>query len=308
MYAFEQMSATPMRTAGEPHQFKVQIPAAPALPDRFPLAMALAAILGIVFLAGCASPVRHHDGAELDRLVGLIAADPDVRAQRGMPALGNLIYALIFEAHGTTPKPAVISDEQLRSGLLAEPGSRVIEPWIYWFGAGGRNDAKPLDIVRLYFNLMPDRAVPAMDRLTAELNHAHLKFTLKVASSVVAMQRSSSAVLYVNRSDYRIARRAAAATSEALPSSFADSCVPLTKRITLGVSAADEPDATFAPKTRPQHSFGTFVSDALAETLLALPTNAPPASVIAAARQCLRAYGVDPDHLYLRRGHTTDDL
>jgi hypothetical protein len=112
----------------------------------------------------------------------------------------------------------------------------------------------------------------------------------------------------VDRSDYRIARRVAAATSEALPESFADSCVPFTKRITRGVSAADEPDGAFAPKTRPQHSFGTFVSDVLAESLLALPENAPPASVVAEAERRFRAYGIDPDRPYLRRGHAVDDL
>jgi hypothetical protein len=270
--------------------------------------LALATILGIVLLAGCASLVRHHDNAELDGIVRLIVADPAVRTQQGMPALGNRIYVLIYEAHGTTPKPATISDEQLGSGLLADPGSFVSGPWIYRVGRSGRMDSKPLDIVRIYLNLIPDNAVSAMDRLTTELNQAHLKFTVKAAATVVAMQRSSSAVLYVDRSEYRIARRVAAATSEALPRSFADSCVPLTKRITRGVSAADQPDVAFAPKTRPEHSFGTFVSDVLAETLLALPENAPPASVVAEARRRFRAYGVDPDRLYLRRGHTADDL
>jgi hypothetical protein len=270
--------------------------------------LGLATILGVFFVAGCASPVRHNDSAELDRTVRLLVAEPAVRAQPGIPALGDLIYVLIFEAHGTTPKPATISDEQLQSGLLAEPGSVVRGPWIYRAGRSGRNDAKALDTVRIYLNLMPDNAVPAVDRLTSELNHAHLKFSLKAASTVVAMQRSSSAVLYVNRSDYRIARQAAAATSEALPSSFADSCVPFTKRITRGVSVADQPDGAFAPKTRPEHSFGTFVSDVLAETLLALPADAPPASVIAEARRRFRTYDVDPDRLYLRRGHTADDF
>jgi hypothetical protein len=105
-----------------------------------------------------------------------ILADPAVRAPQATPALGNRIYALVYEAHGTTPKPATISDEQVHSGLLAERGSVVSGPWIYRFGLSGRMDAKPLDMVRIYFNLMPDNAVAAVDRLTTELNHAHLKF------------------------------------------------------------------------------------------------------------------------------------
>jgi len=285
-------------------------------------------ILALVCAAGCSttsstptrngaqhteaipSLVRHNDSAELDSIVRLVVADPTVRAHQGMSALalGNRIYVLIYEAQGATPKPATISDEQLRSGLLAYPWSFVSGPWIFRFGRSGRDDSKPLDTVRIYLNLMPDNTVLAVDRLTTDLNRAHLKFILKVADTVAELQRSSSAVLYVDRSDYRIARRAAAATSKALPGAFADFCVQLTKRITRGVSAADQPDAAFAPKTRPQHSFGTFVSDVLAETLLALPTNAPPASVVAEARQRFRADGVDPDRLYLRRGHTLDDL
>lgn len=291
------MSVKPIRTTGEPPRLNVP-----------KTASALAAILGIIFLAACASLDRYNDRAELDGIVRLVVENPAVRAQKETPALGDRIYLLVFEANGTTPKPSTISDEQLHAGLLHEPGSVVRGPWIYRFGLSGRMDSKPLDIVRIYLNLMPDNAVTAVDRLTTELNNAHLKFSLKVAATVVAMQRSSSAVLYVDRSAYRVARRAAAETSEALPRSFADSCVPLTKRITRGVSAADEPDVAFAPKTRPRHSFGTFVSDVLAETLMALPTNTPPTSVVAEARRRFRAYGVDPDHLYLRHDHTVDDL
>lgn len=295
------MNTIPMQTAFELHPPKAPL-------NHFRLALAFATILGIVFLAGCASLVRPSPNAELDCIVSQIVAEPAVRAQSGATAAGDLIYLLVFEAHGTTPKPAAISDEQLRAGLLAEPRSVARGPWIWQVGRSGRNDAQPLDTVRLYFNLNPDHAVAAVDRLTTGLNRAHLKFTFKTAATVVEMQRSSSAVLYVDRTDYRIARRMAAATSEALPKSFADSCVPFTKKITRGVSAADQPDPAFAPKTRPDHSFGTFISDVLAESLLALPENAPPASVVAEARQRLRAYGVDPDRPYLRRGHTVDDL
>ena len=302
------MNAVRMRTAGELRGPKVRKPAAPAISAPYRLLSSLATILGIVCLAGCASVFRHNYNTELDRIVAQIVADPAVRAQHEMPALGDQIYALIFVAQGKTPKPAKISDEQLRSGLLAEPGSVVRGPWIWRAGLSGRMDSAPLDIVRIYFNLKPDKAVSAADRLTTELNHAHLKFTIKVASTVAEMQRSSSAVLYVDRSEYRIARQVAAATSEALPGSFADSCVPLTKKITRGVSAADQPDAALAPKTRAEHSFGTFVSDVLAETLLALPQNAPPASVVAEAKRRFLACGVDPDRLYLRHGHEVDDL
>jgi hypothetical protein len=302
------MIADATRTAGEPQRPYVRKLIAPVLPDRLRRALAWVTLLSIVYLASCASRVRQNNNAELDRVVDQIVAEPAVRAEREMPTLGDLVYVLIYEAHGTTPKPSTISNNQLRSGLLADPGAVVRGPWIWRVGRSNQKDAKPHDIVRLYFNLNPDHAVAAVDRLTTELNQAHLRFIFKTASTVVEMQRSSSAVLYVDRSDYQVARRVATATSKALPESFADSCVPFTKRITRGVSAADQPDAAFAPKTRPEHSFGTFVSDVLAEALLALPQNAPPASVVAEARRRLCAYGVDPDRPYLRRGHTVDDL
>jgi hypothetical protein len=80
------------------------------------------------------------------------------------------------------------------------------------------------------------------------------------------------------------------------------------KRLAPGLSAADQPDRDGLPKTRAEHTFGTVIADAIAEAILELPDGAGTGDAIRRAEAKLRAYGLDPDRLWLKRGHRTDDL
>ncbi len=113
-------------------------------------------------------------------------------------------------------------------------------------------------LVRFYWNLRPEAAVPLMQELTSGLNCARLPFRLKVVNDRGAFSRCDAAVLYVPNSDYaqvaqiveRIYPKISGRLNERVPA--------FTKRLGPGLGFAEDPGTK-------QDSFGTHRCRLLAE-------------------------------------------
>jgi hypothetical protein len=113
-------------------------------------------------------------------------------------------------------------------------------------------------ILRVYFNVAPEKAGPAMRELTQRLNARQLPFRLKAVNDPSRYDRCDSLVLYLHRGDYG----AGAGELQALVDDLAlGSGVPaFTKPIARGVAIAeDPPDGS---------SFGLHRCGLLAESLV----------------------------------------
>jgi Lanthionine synthetase C-like protein/HopA1 effector protein family len=119
-------------------------------------------------------------------------------------------------------------------------------------------DFQNVDVVRFYWNLRPEAAVPLMQELTSELNGARLPFRFKVVNDRGAFSRCDAAVLYVPKSDYapvaqiveRIYTKICERMNERVP--------VFTKRLAPGLGFAEDPGTK-------RDSFGTHRCRLLAE-------------------------------------------
>jgi hypothetical protein len=119
-------------------------------------------------------------------------------------------------------------------------------------------DFHNVDVVRFYWNLRPEAAVPLMQELTRELNAARLPFRFKVVNDRGAFSRCDAAVLYVAKKDYapvaQVVERIYPTISERL-----NERVPVfTKRLAPGLGFAEDPGTK-------HDSFGTHRCRLLAE-------------------------------------------
>jgi Lanthionine synthetase C-like protein/HopA1 effector protein family len=115
-----------------------------------------------------------------------------------------------------------------------------------------------VDVVRFYWNLRAEGAVPLMQELTRELNCARLPFRFKVVNDRGAFSRCDAAVLYVPKSDYapvaQIVERIYPKISERLN----ERAPAFTKRLAPGLGFAEDPGTK-------HDSFGTHRCRLLAE-------------------------------------------
>jgi hypothetical protein len=119
-------------------------------------------------------------------------------------------------------------------------------------------DFDATDVVRFYWNLRPEAAVPLMQELTSELNGARLPFRFKVVNDRGAFSRCDAAVLYAPKSDYapvvqiveRIYPKICERMNERVP--------VFTKRLAPGLGFAEDPGTK-------HDSFGTHRCRLLAE-------------------------------------------
>jgi hypothetical protein len=97
---------------------------------------------------------------------------------------------------GTTP------EEPLRIKLFKE--FLGMSPGFYVALGDQELTPKPMQhLVRIYWHLMPDGAVPLMASLTRSLNHAGLPFHFKVLNDPTQFKRCDAAVLYFHQADYQ---------------------------------------------------------------------------------------------------------
>lgn len=98
------------------------------------------------------------------------------------------------------------------------------------------------ELVRFYWNLRQEAAVPLMRSLTRDLNHAALPFRFKVLDVASAFTRCDAAVLYVRKGDYQtvseIVRRAYAEMGKG---SLNPRVPAFTKQLAPGLGFAEDP-------------------------------------------------------------------
>ncbi|MGB7752744.1 MAG: lanthionine synthetase LanC family protein, partial [Candidatus Acidiferrales bacterium] len=161
------------------------------------------------------------------------------------------------------------SDCDTGNGELPDPAARVrlrfakellgLSPGFYMAVSDVEMpDFHGADVVRFYWHLRPEAAVPLMQALTRELNCACLPFRFKVVNDRDAFSRCDAAVLYVPKSRYapvaQILERIYPKISERL-----NERVPaFTKRLAPGLGFAEDPGTK-------HDSFGTHRCYLLAE-------------------------------------------
>jgi hypothetical protein len=259
--------------------------------------------------------------------LGLVAGGPDALAGPRSPASENLLDAL-RAADAATGRwedgwsVAAISSKG-RVGVVREgrrrvlhrvdvlpvagpclppvPGSAVrvtarrdtADAGGFWFTFGGDWDeaARPVGVVRYYWNA-PAPALPALVRaLTSALQAAGASYGLK-ALSVPGAMRPDSAVLYVRRADVAALRPALMAVHGRVAGLLGERTPPLALRLRPGLSVADDPETG--------ESFGQHRCRLLAAGL-------ERACTVGAAVAGLVAAGIDPARPHLNPGASEDD-
>ncbi len=253
----------------------------------------------VATVSGPIDPVRFA----VERVLG--ARDLAFLRSLAVAELGDVVYGLLYKGDVDVASVASVSQAEHQAAFLNRPRATSQGGWIYMRGSAG--DAQG-DLVRLYFDLKPEGAVPLADWVAAALDGGTIKYEFKVPASIAAFNRSSAAVLYVERGDYARAKVVAIAFGASHPEMLREVVPTFTKRIAFGIGAADEPALSPVPSTRPAHSHATVRTDAMAEAIHAASPTATTTDLVAQVRARLRHYAIDPDRPWLRQGKTVDDL
>jgi hypothetical protein len=126
-------------------------------------------------------------------------------------------------------------------------------------------DAAQPDIVRFYFNFVPEGAVQIMAALTDQLNAATLPFSFKVLYNPSDYGRYDSGVLYIERQNYSVVASLLASIHHSYSTYFCPEIPLFTKLLLPGLSVAEEPQQKFSA----QESFGLNRCQIVARGLLA---------------------------------------
>lgn len=102
-------------------------------------------------------------------------------------------------------------------------------------------DSEGIDVVRFYWNLRPEGAVPLMQELTRELNSVRLPFRFKVLNNQAAFNRCDAAVLYVPKSDYTAIAQIVARIYPKISEKLNERVPAFTKRLAPGLGLAEDP-------------------------------------------------------------------
>ena len=119
-------------------------------------------------------------------------------------------------------------------------------------------DFENADVVRFYWNLRSEAAVPLMQELTSELNGARLPFRFKVVNNRGAFSRCDAAVLYVPKSDYAPVAQIVERIYPKVRDGLNEHVPAFTKRLAPGLGFAEDPGTK-------RDSFGTHRCRLLAE-------------------------------------------
>lgn len=118
-----------------------------------------------------------------------------------------------------------------------------ISPGFYM--ASGDEPLDPEDsqqtLVRMYWNLTAEGAVPFVRHATSALNRAHLPFRLKVVNDPARFTRCDAAVVYVPKSDYEAAAEVLEKVYPKVAISLRQEIPALTKPLASGIGLAEDP-------------------------------------------------------------------
>lgn len=103
----------------------------------------------------------------------------------------------------------------------------------------------PPEIVRVYWNLIPDGVINVMEAITKELNNLSLPFTFKVLYNPGDYTRFDSGVLYFDKCNYQAFQPVLEKIYTANQSYFKPEIPLFTKRLAPGLGLAEEPNIRF---------------------------------------------------------------
>lgn len=214
----------------------------------------------------------HQDALVIEKGVLAIRVQPDEFTVAGGPAV-----------------PGAEGDLRLPNALDARsPGYHMV------LG----NSTLPNDAVltRVYFNLTPEGAITATDRITRHLNDTGVAFMFKTLSDTAAYTRCDAAVLYVHRRDESHAIDFARQFARAAGRGIKPAEPAMTFRITPGIGLAHDPGDG--------ESFGLHRCGLLADAAVAAWRRGRPmrARLVAALESAFGAAGLSVDHPYAAAG------
>jgi hypothetical protein len=202
-----------------------------------------------------------------------------------------------LRAHSAPIRPGefcrVLVAKELRSLM---PGFYVA------IGDGDPDDPRvaPEPLVRFYWHLRPEAAVPYIAAVTGALNACGVPFRTKVLSDPGAYLRADAGVLYLGRRDFRKIGDAIAQIHRTIASGLRPEVPRFTKRLAAGLGLAEDPsnDLSFGQHRCRLVARAAWRSFARNDAGLGRRSEA--------LADEFRAAGLDPTRPYLEP-HSTDD-
>lgn len=143
---------------------------------------------------------------------------------------------LTYEGPGVGPKAGSRVDVYFASE------SRGMQPGFYFaFGETLAEDQEHADLVRFYWNLSADGAVPLTARITRALNRFQVPFRFKCLSNRGSFGRMDAAVLFVKEHYFRITADLAAFIREEIADHLRPGTPLFTKQLAEGLGFAEDP-------------------------------------------------------------------
>jgi hypothetical protein len=99
------------------------------------------------------------------------------------------------------------------------------------------------NLVRIYWNLTAEGAIPFIRHITSMLNRAHLPFKLKVLNDPVHFTRCDAGVLYLCKRDYAAVSKILERLYPAIAASLKPGIPAFTKQLAAGIGLAEGPAA-----------------------------------------------------------------
>ncbi|AUT01939.1 hypothetical protein CLI64_16940 [Nostoc sp. CENA543] len=124
-------------------------------------------------------------------------------------------------------------------------------------------------IIRIYFNITSDGAVPLMRAVTQQLNAQQIYFSFKVPYSYSGYDRYDAGVLYIRQKDYLRVHPILQNIYSENTAYFQEDIPLFTKKLASGLGLAEEPDAKFDQ----YESFGTNRCQIIANGLIIAQQN-----------------------------------
>jgi hypothetical protein len=188
---------------------------------------------------------------ESDRTLAVKKGELTLHIERDRHLQGIEQYALVGDSVAIKMPPNLV-----QNGFYMAVGD-----------AGSQSRANTVtnsQLVRVYFNLSPEGAVAVMGSLTRQLNTMFIPFSFKALYNPSDYERYDTAVLYFERSDYRIIRQVLQSIYTKYKSYFSQEVPLFTKLLAPGLALAEEPDNKFSEK----ESFGLNRCQIMANSLL----------------------------------------
>ncbi|MBV9928772.1 MAG: hypothetical protein JOZ96_27400 [Acidobacteria bacterium] len=120
--------------------------------------------------------------------------------------------------------------------------SRTVQPGFYFaFGEAEEGGPDNFSLVRFYWNVRAEGAVPLARAVTRGLNRFQVPFRFKCLTSSAFYVRSDAAVLYVDKRFYRVTARVLEAVYEEVARHLRREAPLFTKPLADGLALAEEP-------------------------------------------------------------------